>query len=93
MGKMSKNVEKNAIIILIAIILIQSIYLGITFGLCKKGFHSDELWNYGISNSYDSKELMISNDGVDLSNQWLDSRRFIDYITVNKGQNFAYDRV
>lgn len=93
MGKMSKNVEKNAIIILIAIILIQSIYLGITFGLCKKGFHSDELWNYGISNSYDSKELMISNDGVDLSNQWLDSQRFIDYITVNRGQRFAYDKV
>lgn len=90
---MNKTFEKKTILIIIAILIIQSVYLGITFGLCKKGFHSDELWNYGISNSYDSKELMISNSGERLSNQWLDSQRFIDYITVNSGQRFAYDKV
>lgn len=90
---MSKTLKKKTIIILIAIIIIQSIYLGVTFGLCKKGFHSDELWNYGISNSFDSKELMITNSGESLSNQWLNSSRFIDYITVNSGQRFAYNKV
>lgn len=93
MENMSKKIEKKTIIILITLILIQSVYLGITFGVCKKGFHSDELWNYGISNSYDSKELMISNSGERLSNQWLDSQRFTDYITVNSGQRFAYGKV
>ena len=90
---MEKNFDKKIIIILIAIIVIQSLYLGVTFGFCKKGYHSDELWNYGISNSYDTKEMMISNSGESFSNQWLDSKRLNDYITVNPGERFAYNRV
>lgn len=88
-----KKLDKKIFFIFILILLAQAIYLSITFGLCKKGYHSDELWNYGFSNSYNSKEMMVTDSGESLANRWLDSKLFTDYITVNPGQRFAYDRV
>ena len=90
---MEKIFDKKTLILLFAIILVQIIFLGITFGVFKKGYHSDEIWNYGISNSFESNEMLITKSGEKLTNQWLDSERFNDFLTVRPDQKFAYDRV
>lgn len=79
-------------IILITIIAIQVVYISCLFGFNKKGFHSDELWNYGFANSTEGKHIYASDDGKQIKNfdSWQNSDNLRKYITVDKNEIFNY---
>jgi len=88
-----KMFSKKRYLILSIIILTQVIFLCIIFSKYKIGFHSDEVWNYAFANSYETKELNVSNAGESLMNQWVDAEFFLHYISVDKEHRFNYAQV
>ena len=85
--------EKKKYVFLCIIILMQLIFLYIVFSNHKVGTHSDEIWNYAFANSYETKELNVSNNGKSLMNQWTDSETFLRYLSVEKEHRFNYSQV
>ena len=81
---------KKRIALLSAIILIQTVLIFIIFAFFKQGWHSDEVFNYAIANSYRSKELTHMNDGESLLHRWMDSDMFLEYISASEGHRFDY---
>ncbi len=93
-------------VLLILIILLESIYTLYYFTNVKNGFHSDEMWSYGLSNSYylpsvylpvydeDNSNINYINasDCINL-NEWISGEYFNDYLTVQEGERFSYDSV
>lgn len=61
-----------------------------TFFAFKQGFHSDEVWSYGFSNSYFRKELVYNDNGESILNQWNDSELLLNYISVEKDNRFSF---
>lgn len=89
-----KHINKK--IFLLLIILIQVVYLTVSFGINKQGYHSDEMWNYGFANSTDLKNIYYynrENGEHKYIYEWTDSKVLFDYITVDKSEIFAYDKV
>ena len=85
--------KKTYLYSLIFIILIQVIYLFLVFSFFKYGYHSDEVYNYGFSNSYYMKDLDNSKSDDSIFQKWNSSQLFKDYISVDKEHRFAYDSV
>ena len=67
------------------------------YGEQKTAYHVDELYTYGLSNSYDTAFLYegAPADGLNNTqfNHWLDHSVFFKYLTVQPGEGFAYDKV
>ena len=84
--------EKERIVLLVLIIM-QTTFIFVIFSFFKQGTHSDEVWNYAFANSFDTKELYISNSGDSLMNQWKSSEFFLHYISVEPEHRFAYGQV
>lgn len=57
----------------------------------------DEIWSYGLANSYDSSFLYkngYTNDrNNSFYNHWIEGRKFFEYITVQPQERFAYKKV
>lgn len=93
--KLKKLEEKRWIfaVILIIIMALQLTRIIYTFNQ-REGYHSDETWSYGFANSY--YEPYIFQD-VDENRtnyyKWEDGSVFHDYVTVQKGERFAYGSV
>lgn len=81
---------KKKLLPLFLIILFQTILIVIIFTSFKQGFHSDEVFNYAISNSANNTEMTKLNNGDSLMNQWLDSDYFLRYISASKEHRFDY---
>ena len=81
--------EKSSYIILICILLIQIIFM-IFYCDMKKGYFVDEVWSYGLANSY--YHAQIWEDGA-LDNPEISPEIFKDYLTVNKGETFKFGSV
>lgn len=71
-------------------LLILQLSLMIFFGYKKQGFFVDEVWTYGLSNSYYHPH--VYSNGA-LVQGWLDPSYFGDYLSVNDGERFSYDSV
>lgn len=71
---------------LLLALLIFQIVLVIFCGMKKEGYHMDELFTYGLSNSY---EKPVPSD----SEQWLSPAYFHDYLEVGDNDAFAYKSV
>ncbi|WP_074962866.1 hypothetical protein [Ruminococcus albus] len=96
--------KHGAHIVLAVMIIIQLIYSCYVFAYEKQGTHSDELWSYGLANSY-YKPFIYLEDGIyqddytggyegsDIANKWIDGSVMNDYLTVQEGQRFSYDSV
>lgn len=84
-------IKNKKTLIAFVIILIQVIFISVSFGIRKQGYHSDELWNYGFANSSDGMHI-FSEDGISLRNymQWQDSKKLLEYISVDKSEIFDY---
>lgn len=85
--------KKSRYLLLAGIIIVQVICLFFVFSRLKKGTHSDEIWNYAFANSYETKELNVSNDGESLMNRWTDSEFMLKYLSVEKEHRFNYSQV
>ena len=93
-----KNTEKNKLfpyIILTIIILLQLVRIVYSFAYLKEDFHSDEIWSFGLSNSYYEPFVYQSADHTEQINKdkWVSSEVLKNYITVNKEQRFDYGSV
>lgn len=89
-----KNYMKQAV--LGVIILLQICVLIYCFTVKKKNYHSDELFSYGLANSY-YQPFLNANDHAGLevinNNQWLPGNVINDYLSVDEEHRFAYDSV
>lgn len=76
-------------LILISIILVQ--FLSILYwGNTKEGYHIDEIYSYGLANSYYAP--FIDSNG-DYWNRWHDADYLNQYVSVPKEHIFSYDSV
>ena len=104
MEKSQSSRPKYAFVLLAVLILLQLCYSTFMFVTKKQGTHSDEIWCYGLSNSY-YKPFVYLPDGIyqdeyddgyegsDITGKWIDGSVMNDYITVQEGERFSYDSV
>lgn len=92
----SKNkTNRRGCIILMILILLQLTRLIYVFTVEKTGVHSDEIWGYGLANSYYKPHIFMTNDEETetYADKWVSGEVFKDYITVDEEDRFAYDSV
>ncbi len=89
----------TAYILLAVIIILQLVYLSCNFIFFKDGYHSDEIYSYGLSNSYHNP-FLVSDEYIYSSeshyhniDEWVSGSVFQDYITVDKDKTFNYENV
>ncbi len=83
-------------IILILLIALQLGNIIYCFTVKKKGLHSDEVYSYGLANSYYQPFITHADHNSTEAlnkNQWLSGKVFDDYLTVNEDERFAYGSV
>ena len=98
---MDKSVRRGYLLLAV-IILVQTVFTAVMFVFVKGGSHSDEVWSFGLANSY-YQPFVYQRPGVDIDSaaeadyinihQWTEGRVFHDYITVQEGERFAYGSV
>lgn len=101
-GEKSGGRLRPAWLILAVMILIQ---LGVTvycYEVKKTGIYSDEIWSYGLANGY-YKPFIYLEEGISIDDtdgyrfdnfdEWINGSVFEDYITVQRGERFAYRSV
>lgn len=57
------------------------------WGSQKEGYYIDELWSYGLANSYYAPFLQDQDDYMD---HWHGSGFYMNYLTVDSGDAFSY---
>lgn len=77
------------VLVLMFIIILQ-LAVFIKIGMDKKEYHVDEIYTYLLSNSYDVDRVANDDSKWD---QWFSGEEFMDYVTVQDGEQFAYDKV
>lgn len=85
-----KGETKRALLALIFILILQSGII-IWFGNQKQGYFIDEIYSFGLSNGY--YKPFITSYGDQIFDQWADQEVIDDYMTVQKGERFAYGSV
>ena len=101
---MTKNKINNKKLILgilfCGVVISQIIFLAFLFFNYKKGFHSDEPWTYGFSNSYYEPYIYATgnfnpNEPMQLKNfgEWRSGDIFHDYLTVQEDERFSFDSI
>lgn len=87
-------VKKNSVYCILAVmILLQTAQIIYCFEVKKKDFHSDEIWSYGPANSYEMPFFYSENPGKNVLNhynEWVSGEELDSYLTVRKGERFAY---
>lgn len=92
----------NKIILLFFIIVAQLCWTTYNFIFEKQGCHSDEIWSYGLANSYYQPHIYLDNnisqydeapEYIINHNEWTDGSIYKDYLVVNDGERFSYDSV
>jgi hypothetical protein len=91
-GRRASFLIKTGLLVLIGLQLI-------VFFLCgasKTGFHVDEEWSYGFANGYELGHADPGSiDGMENEpyDHWLTGSDFQNYLTVQPGEGFSYDKV
>ncbi len=85
----SKMTGKKIWLAMILILILQ-ILNALYWGDKKEGYYIDELWSYGLSNSYYAPFLQ---DKEGYMNEWHEPEFYMDYLIVNAKEEFAYDSV
>lgn len=95
---MSTDKTSSSIRTYIALALIIVLQLGrlvYSFVYLKEDYHSDEIWSYGLSNSYYEPFIYQNAEHTDFINYktWFSSQVMRDYLTVDKEHRFSYGSV
>ncbi|WP_024293344.1 glycosyltransferase family 39 protein [Lacrimispora indolis] len=85
-----KEEKRRALLALIFILILQSGVM-IWFGSQKQGYFIDEIYSFGLSNGY--YKPFITSYGDEIFDRWADKTVINDYMTVQKGEGFAYGSV
>lgn len=93
-----KSISENSKvcnIILAVIVVLQIMVVSYYFIFEKEGYHSDEVWSYGLANSFYEPFIYGDTLSQDVSkcHKWVDGSDFLHYLTVQKGEQFRYDSV
>ena len=96
MVKKIKNNPYTAAVLLFLIIAAQIINIVVVFVSEKTEYHCDELYSFGLSNSF--YRPFVENDNIrslefDHIEEWFPGELYRDYLTVQKGEQFRYDSV
>ena len=76
------------------VLLLQIVFLICVFVFKKTGYHEDEFFTYGLSNSFRHPYLYGSDIQVpDNYDVWMTGKDFGDYIRTNEETKFRYDSV
>lgn len=86
---MIKNCFRKKEYISFLLILFLQVLIMIGYGNLKKGYFVDELWSYGLANSYYDPHV-YSNGKLD---NWVYGEYFKNYLEVLEGQQFKFDSV
>lgn len=88
----SKFRESFLVALIIVLTLSRIVYL---FAFEKTGEHSDEIWSYGLSNSYYKPFIYMDDDRQEYVNlnAWTTGDELHNYITVQDNQKFEYGSV
>lgn len=91
----SRKVGYKTMISLVIVIVLSLLRVTITFIYLKEDYHSDEIWSFGLSNSYYEPFIYQSADHTEITNMnsWFPSSVMRDYLTVDKEHRFCYDSV
>ena len=90
LNKLVDRVEKTNIYIIFVVILCIQVLFMLYYCNMKKGYFVDEIWSYGLSNSYYHAQLEDNNS---LENVKISSELFKKYLTVDEGKNFKFGSV
>lgn len=66
--------------------------IGLAFCIAKSGYFVDEIYTYGLSNSYYAPFLKSAYDD-DITGKVIDRAALVEYVQVDEGQQFAFDSV
>ena len=77
-------------VLILAFIIILQLAVFVKIGLDKKEYHVDEIYTYMLSNSYDVDRVAYDDSKWD---QWFSGDEFSEYVSVQDGEQFAYDKV
>lgn len=86
--------SKKVCIILFIMITLQVLF--ITNGyIHKKDYHSDEVWSFGLANSFYKPYIYMTEDETETTNiaEWLSGDVIRDYVSVNDEDKFSYGSV
>jgi len=81
--------RRNHICLIIIIVVQLLVMVWATFG--KKGYFVDELWEFGIANSYYSPHIFSTD--IYERDEYVTPQFFMDYLTVDENDDFCYDSV
>lgn len=90
---------RQILFFIIAAALLRTVFV---FCCQKDNFHSDEIWSYGLANSYNQPFVFaeggiyiddITEDDYVNFNRWVPGSAMHDYITVQRGETFSYGSV
>ena len=85
-----KQFKKYSGVLLLALILLLQVIALVYTGFHREGLHIDEHYSYILSNSYDADRVA---NAPHVWNKWLDGEAFKEFLTVEKGEQFAYKSV
>ena len=87
--------KKLSYILLILIIIAGICRFSYGFFVQKESIHSDECWSFGLANSYYEPYIQYSDDTSSFKNvdTWITGETFKEYLTVQKGERFAFGSV
>ena len=91
-----RQIKFLPVLILAVIIILQIANITNVIVNKKKGYHSDEIYSYGLSNSF--YQPFISSDYFSQTeyknvDEWISGQMLRDYVTVQPGETFRYDSV
>ena len=82
--------QKKLVLLIFSFLLIFQVFTYVQIARDKKEFHIDEIYTYILSNSYDADRVANADEYFDV---WRDGEDFNEFITVQPGERFAYDKV
>ena len=91
-----KNLKFVSVIILVVIIVLQMLNITNIIVDRKKGYHSDEVFSYGLSNSFYEPFIYVDyiwQKDYKNVNEWISGDALREYITVQPDETFRYDSV
>lgn len=94
-----KHTEKKQrdtvyLVLLVLIVIIQCVFYTFLFMEKKTGYHEDEFFSYGLSNSY-KRPFLYGSDLQQYDNYdvWMTGDEFQNYLIPNDNTKFSYDSV